>query len=119
MAQVSGFLSTLGRALGATLRGAGVALPAVLAYAVLFGGLELQLFEAMGLDLGTARGGANQSDLIKWILTMAGLALGLEVLFGPIFAAVAVYVGRAYSQGSRFSLYEAMNFSRVSSSRRR
>src|SRR5687767_2546180 len=108
MASGSGFLSTLGRAIGATVRGAGVALPAVLFYALLFGIIELQLFNWLGLDLSTTGGAPNQSDLITWILSMAGLALGLEILFGPIFAGMAVYVGRAYSQGSRFSLYQAV-----------
>ena len=58
-------------------------------------------------------GGINvqQSELIKLILGTMGVNLiGRIILFGPIFGAICVYIGRNHTEKKNSSLYGGINF---------
>ncbi|MEC8276468.1 MAG: hypothetical protein VX026_02050 [Myxococcota bacterium] len=58
-------------------------------------------------------GGINvqQSELIKLILGTMGVNLvGRIILFGPIFGAICVYIGRNHTENKNSSLYGGLNF---------
>lgn len=51
-----------------------------------------------------------QEDLLKVALSWSGFALVTELLFGPIFAAMAVYVAWTHARKAPSSIYGALNF---------
>ncbi len=52
----------------------------------------------------------HQEDLIKVMLAWSGVALLAEIFYGPIVAAVAIYVMHSHAHGRKPSLYKAVNF---------
>lgn len=98
-----GMLGAFGRAARAMLRQPFVVLAVCLAYAALSAGLIRAYFgDGSDIDL------MDQAKLIPIVLKLSGSFLGIEVIFGPIFAAVAIFVARATPGSS--SLYGALNF---------
>ncbi len=53
----------------------------------------------------------GQAALIKLVLYQMGALLGVSAIVGPLFTALAVYVGKRSNEGDPGDLYGAMNFS--------
>ena len=105
-----GLLGRVGRALGMGVALTGrrilVALAATLPIALLSTVTELWL-----LDRFTAGGGPpDQQDLVKLVFAETGVSLVLEALYGPVLAAMAVYVALAWLRGRGAGVYGAVNF---------
>ena len=121
MATNRGALSVGLQAVQATFRGITTVLPLMLTYGALLTALDVLIYSS-AMPSGQMPG---QEDLIRVLLPWAGVTLGLEIFLGPIIAACAVYVGRAFalrrdaqladpageaSRAAAPSLYKAINF---------
>lgn len=93
MATNRGALSIGLQAVQATFRGITTVLPLMLMYGVALAALDMWIYTS-AMPSGQMPG---QEDLIRVLLPWAGVTLGLEILLGPIIAACAVYVGRAFA----------------------
>lgn len=94
----------LGRALSAVFGNLGIVIPVILVPSVAMGILDHVLFNALNID--TTGQDAN-IQIFKVGMAWQASALGMEILYGPIFAATAVYVGRGTGKPG---LYAALNF---------
>ena len=94
MATNRGALSVGLQAVQATFRGITTVLPLMLVYGGVLTALDVLIYSS-AMPSGQMPG---QEDLIRVLLPWAAVTLGLEVLIGPIIAACAVYVGRAFAQ---------------------
>lgn len=100
-----GAFGALGRAFGAVARSPGASLAAVLLYALLSSITVMQLESGL-----TTLDGASQDQLIRVALTLAGVGLAIEIFVGPLFAALAVFVGSVGPEDEGRGLYDALNF---------
>jgi hypothetical protein len=117
MAKQPGVPQVLSDGFRALMASLGVALPAALAmgaFSALVDRASLAALAATGrsamVNQVLAGETVGQEDVLTIALTWeAGSVLG-ELLVGPLFAAVAIYVGRLWSHGEQRSLYGAVNF---------
>jgi len=107
MAARSGVLKTAARTLQATLKYAGITAFVILLHGLLVALVDKSVFLATGASLDAL--GGNQ-DIAGVLLPLFGANLALELLVGPLFAAMAIYVGRCYTAQREASLYKAVNF---------
>lgn len=98
-----GMFGAFGRALRAMTRQPVVVLGVCLVYAAL-SAMLIRVFFGDGSQIDLM----DQAKLIPIVLKLSGSFLAIEVIFGPIFAAVAIYVARATERGA--SLYGALNY---------
>lgn len=97
-----GMFGAFSRALGAMTRQPFVVLALSLIYALMSAGL-IRLFFGSGVEIDLM----DQAKLIPIVLKLSGSFLAIELVFGPVFAAVAIYVARTPTGGG---LYNALNF---------
>ncbi|NOY25660.1 MAG: hypothetical protein GXP62_07280 [Oligoflexia bacterium] len=90
----------------AAFKNLGTVVPLVIFMGLVAAALDMGVYRLLGGDVGTQ----DQTNLIKVLLAMTGVALLQEILLGPIVGAVSVYVGRMHSAGERAGLYDALNF---------
>ena len=105
MARRSSILTIIGRALSASIRNFHITLVAAALYGISLAVVDHLIFEMVGVSSPP-----GQQDLPKVLLSMLGAQFGVEILLGPILAAMAVYVGRAAAEGKPASLYKSVNF---------
>jgi hypothetical protein len=110
MAKKSSVLNVMRRAAGAVLKNLPTVLPLVLFAGVLVGVADQLFYEWIQSDLARSSAQVQQSAFIKVMFGWWGIMLVFEVFFGPILGAAAVFVGRSHSQGSKVTLYKALNF---------
>jgi hypothetical protein len=96
--------STYISATKALFSGLGVAVPFAAVPAVFAVALDKHMLDPHGGRM------PGQDDLIGFLLPMMGFALVLELLWGPIQAAAAVYVAKCHADGKSPGLYGAVNF---------
>ncbi len=110
-----GFNFFVGRGMGSILERPFIAFGAIIALAMLdasilrgvFNFFDINDFEAL-----QAQGAMGKnSAMIRVILSYTGLNILKILLLGPLFAATAVYLGRAYASNTPASFYGAINFS--------
>ena len=106
MAERSGAFTIGARALQAMAKGAGATLGVTVLYSLLLTVVDTALYGAV------MPGGRmpTQEDLLNVLLPVMGATLAVELLVGPLVAAMAVYIGRAFAEGSTPSLYQGINF---------
>lgn len=105
MARRSSILKIIGRAFSASARNIHITLAAAALYGVSLAVIDHVIFGFVGVSNPPA-----QEDLPKVLLSMLGAQFAIEILLGPILAAMAVYVGRSAVEGRPASLYKAVNF---------
>jgi len=111
VAAKSSIFSIIGKAFSATFSHLGVVLCVVLAYGLILASIDSLVYDAVVGSSGSDSTGYKQEDLIQLVLSWAGVNLAIEILLGPILAAVAVYVGRQHVlQRKDGSIYKAINF---------
>jgi hypothetical protein len=94
----------LSRAIGTMLGNPGVVIPVILLPAVVLGVVDTAVFHWLGISQSVDE---TNMQIVKVGLGWQATALVTEIFFGPIFVAVAIYLGRG--QGPP-NLYSAVNF---------
>jgi len=100
-----GALTHLGRGLRAISANLGILLFFMVPYAFVTAGIDAWIFRSVAGDQELA-----QAVLLKAALSWEGAGLVIEVVLGPILAAVTIYVARSWSQQRPASLTGALNF---------
>ncbi|MEL6341634.1 MAG: hypothetical protein AAFV53_00780 [Myxococcota bacterium] len=106
MAKRSGALAAGAAALKAFFTKIGIALPLLLAYALIVTSIDLFAYDRL-LPNGEI---PDQQDLLRVFGWLTGIVMGTEILLGPVVSAFAIYIGRASVTGAKGSLYQAVNF---------
>lgn len=88
------------------IRGWAVVIPLAVVYGILLTVIDSAIYSWAVPDGQIP----DQQSLPRVLLPMAGAALLLEVVLGPIISACAVYIGRASRGDLPMSLYKAVNF---------
>ena len=98
-----------------TLGSLGIALPIVLLPAAIYGYADMEIMGAMTQKakqaaMLTGEMDMEQSLMVKAVLQLTGIDLLLELLFGPIIAASAIYTATSRREGRSPTLHGAINF---------
>ena len=99
--------STLGGAVNAVLSNFGAIVLVIAVYAAVTSSVDYTLYGMLGPKDGAQ---PDQSTLVRLLLGWEGAGLVMEILLGPIFAAVAVYTGKQWLAGEKVGVYAAVNF---------
>ena len=100
-----GALGAMRAALAATAGSAGVAIPICLIFATIAAVVtHLILGDVANVNL------MDSKNILRLALGLPMGFLGVEIVLGPIFAGVAVYVGRNGTGKGAAGLYDAVNF---------
>ena len=115
MSTISRFKSTSKMATECTLGSLGIALPIVLLPAAIYGFADMEIMGAMTQKakqaaMVTGEMNMEQSLMIKAVLQLTGIDLLLELIFGPIIAASAIYTATSKREGRSPTLHGAINF---------
>ena len=92
------------RGLRTMLGNPGVVIPVLLLPALVLGVADTAVFNWLDITQG---GEDANIQIVKAGFALEGTALLVEILFGPIFAATAIYLGRGQGPAN---LYSALNF---------
>jgi hypothetical protein len=115
MSTFSRLKSTAKQATDSTFGSLGIAIPLVMIPAAIYGYADVEIMGDLNREAqkATGLGGAmniEQSLMIEAMLTLTGLDLVLELIFGPIIAAGAIYTVSSRRNGRNPTLYGAINF---------
>ena len=105
MARRSSILTIISRAFLASVQNIHITLAAAALYGISLAVVDHLIFGIVGVS-----NPPTQQDLPKVLLSLLGAQFAVEILLGPILAAMAVYVGRCAVEGRSGSLYKAVNF---------
>lgn len=94
-------------ALSVVLGNLGTFLPVFAAWAALTASIDHTLYGIFGPPPGQQ---PDQSTLLPVLLSLEGAGLVLEILVGPLFAAIGIHAGREWLAGRKAGLYPAVNF---------
>jgi hypothetical protein len=115
MSTFSRLKSTIKTATDTTLGSLGIAVPMVIIPAAIYGFSEMEVMSALTRQAQDVAGQGQapnfeQGLLIAAALKLTALDLILELIFGPIIAAAAIYTVATRRDGREATLYGAVNF---------
>jgi len=110
MAKKQSTLSVAIRATGALFSNLQVVLPLAGVLGVIVAILDIVVMKIVAPSAMSGPTGVNDSDIIALMFGWWGVILAVEIILGPIAAAMAIYTARTHSHGGQASLYTALNF---------
>lgn len=99
--------AVLSSAVAVVLGNLGTFLPVFAAWAALTASVDHTLYGVFGPPPGEQ---PDQSTLLPVLLSLEGAGLLLEILVGPLFAAIGIHAGRQWLAGRKAGLYASVNF---------
>jgi hypothetical protein len=110
MAKKQSTLSVALRATGAMFSNLPVILPLAGVLGTIVAALDIAVMKIVAPAAMASPTGVNQNDIIALMFGWWGVILVVEIVLGPIVAAMAIYTARTHSHGGKASLYKAANF---------
>jgi len=110
MAKNQSTLSVAIRATGAVFSNLHIVLPLAGVLGLLVAAVDILVMNLVAPNALSGPTGVNQSDLIALMFGWWGVILVVEILLGPIVAAMSIYTARTHSHGGKVGLGKALNF---------
>ena len=109
MAKKQSTFSVALRATGALFSNLHIVIPLAGVLGILVAALDLAVLQILAPGaMGST--GVDQGDLLAIMLGWWGVIIVVEILLGPIAAAMSIYTARTHSHGGKASLSQALNF---------
>ena len=105
MAKKTSALSAMSRATGAILGSPMTVLMLALPFGLLSGWLNHTILGHFG-----SSGQPSEEELAPMIGAFMGVYLAVEILLGPLLAAMSIYIGRAHTHGASAPFSKSLNF---------